>query len=749
MIKSKLSLLAMLAFAFAAALPAAAADITIVAPTVGTSTETSIPFQISVDKPLTSAYVDTGLINGGFEDGNLNYWTTGGDAEWVAATNTAGWTNAAKQGGYFAHSPLAGQLTGEGKTSWLERTITNAQTSSLMFFGKAYLRYGNYVALTLDGAEIDRYNSTDLSSWTKKEYVIPAGQHAVRFTYYRNIDQNASYEAFLLDQFRWSSQVLTQPLTVANSEDGLTATAVGNVTFVPGIIDYRVRVIDTDSVTSYSPVSQMKTFSAPTITILGANPVAISIEDIGSYVDQGAVAYDMFDGDLTSSISVSREGFSAALGNSHVYYRVTNSAGKEAVADRIVDASDMTPPVITLNGDLTTSTEKFIGSWTDPGVTVTDNCSGPFGLTLATSSDFDINTEGVYAYVYSAKDEYGNTAYATRTINVIDTLPPRIYGVENGAFYNVKVMPQFDEGTATLNGEAFASDTTIDIAGKYDLVVTDAHGLKTSASFTLILTGTTSAGGSSSSGSSSSGGGSSANSDVSVTTIVFSTPSEPVVLPKSKAEVLGVKYSATSQVSTANIKLKANGTLIRASNYTVYVIVNRQKKVISSLSELQKYKNKKIYDVVDAELAMYPDWRPYGSNVLLRAVSGKIYLAQKDGTKYLIESLDELKKFGKLKTYRNVSDANLSYYPLSTELYVAATSTSAATAAATTVTTAAKYPANVLLRSASGQIYLVLKNSAKYYISSLEELAKYKKLKLYRNISDTVLSQYADAASAE
>lgn len=54
-----------------------------------------------------------------------------------------------------------------------------------------------------------------------------------------------------------------------------------------------------------------------------------------------------------------------------------------------------------------------------------------------------------------------------------------ITGVVNDGIYNTNVTPQFNIGTATLNGASFSSGTTITVEGSYTLVVTDGSLSKT------------------------------------------------------------------------------------------------------------------------------------------------------------------------------------------------------------------------------------------------------------------------------
>ena len=71
----------------------------------------------------------------------------------------------------------------------------------------------------------------------------------------------------------------------------------------------------------------------------------------------------------------------------------------------------------------------------------------------------------------------------TVTITNIDKEAPVVSGVTNNQLTNHPVTITFNEGTATLNGEAFESGTTVSNDGEYDLVVTDLAGNMTSVHF--------------------------------------------------------------------------------------------------------------------------------------------------------------------------------------------------------------------------------------------------------------------------
>ncbi|WP_325636740.1 gliding motility-associated C-terminal domain-containing protein [Parapedobacter sp.] len=94
-----------------------------------------------------------------------------------------------------------------------------------------------------------------------------------------------------------------------------------------------------------------------------------------------------------------------------------------------------------------------------------------------------LDTEGDYTLIVT--DAAGNMTVAAFTI---DKTAPEITGVEDGASYNTDVTAAFNEGTATLNGEAFTSGTLITDEDEYTLVVIDASGNADTVRFTIDKT---------------------------------------------------------------------------------------------------------------------------------------------------------------------------------------------------------------------------------------------------------------------
>ncbi len=82
--------------------------------------------------------------------------------------------------------------------------------------------------------------------------------------------------------------------------------------------------------------------TAPTISLIGANPMDLTVGDV--FTDPGATASDAEDGDLTGSISVSGSVDTSVAGAYSVHYSVTDSGSLSASADRAVNV--MAAPIV-------------------------------------------------------------------------------------------------------------------------------------------------------------------------------------------------------------------------------------------------------------------------------------------------------------------------------------------------------------------------------------------------------------------
>lgn len=90
------------------------------------------------------------------------------------------------------------------------------------------------------------------------------------------------------------------------------------------------------------------------------------------------------------------------------------------------------------------------------------------------------------------QDVHGNVSPVYSESIILDTIPPVVSGVIDGGMYNDDVTIEFSDATstpsATLNGDAFTSGTTVSDEGAHTLIVTDEAGNEASVHFTIDKT---------------------------------------------------------------------------------------------------------------------------------------------------------------------------------------------------------------------------------------------------------------------
>jgi len=122
------------------------------------------------------------------------------------------------------------------------------------------------------------------------------------------------------------------------------------------------------------------------------------------------------------------------------------------------------------------------------------------------TNETGIRENGIYTFEFyrgtgpfttGAEYSSGNTRSlikVTQTIDRIDDIPPTFAGVTEWATYDAWVTITFSDNlpgvTATLNGNPFVNGTTINTNGTYQLIVTDAAGNRTGATFIIYLSDT-------------------------------------------------------------------------------------------------------------------------------------------------------------------------------------------------------------------------------------------------------------------
>ncbi|MDQ1256091.1 MAG: hypothetical protein QG656_687, partial [Candidatus Hydrogenedentes bacterium] len=186
---------------------------------------------------------------------------------------------------------------------------------------------------------------------------------------------------------------------------------------------------------------------APVITLSGAPVVEVVVNAV--YVDAGATAFDICDGDLTAQIAVNGLPVSTAIAGEHtITYDVKDSSGNAAPqVTRTVRVVPGSAPVISLTGN-TQITVECCATYRDEGATALDAEDGDLTNAVAVGGlPIDTCEPGQYTITYDVEDSSGNKApRMTRTVDVVDNQPPVITLLGASSITVVRNKPFTDPG---------------------------------------------------------------------------------------------------------------------------------------------------------------------------------------------------------------------------------------------------------------------------------------------------------------
>jgi hypothetical protein len=224
-----------------------------------------------------------------------------------------------------------------------------------------------------------------------------------------------------------------------------------------------------------------------------------------SNVTTGSCTYTTQTGDSASNLNVSVSGtIKDQVGNSLAVPVSNISLGANITIDT---AAPTTTPTATAAGSAYT-----LGNWTNSSsVLVSLPCSDGTGsgcfatkYCLDTNNSCDptsgsgiayngsaisVSTTGTSYIRYFSKDNANNSEAIKSGMIRIDTVSPTVSGVTDGSTYNTNQTITFSDSlttpTATLNGSAFTSGSTVSNDGTYTLIVTDGASNSTTVHFTI------------------------------------------------------------------------------------------------------------------------------------------------------------------------------------------------------------------------------------------------------------------------
>jgi hypothetical protein len=164
------------------------------------------------------------------------------------------------------------------------------------------------------------------------------------------------------------------------------------------------------------------------------------------------------------------------LGDTMVTLTADDGNGGMDTDTATITVEDITPPLITLNGQ-NPQTFECPGVYVELGATVSDNCLVSGGVTID-AGGVNPTAPGSYQVTYNATDDAGNAAVQViRTVNVVDTTPPTITLLGANPLIH-ECATAFSDPGATAN-DACAGDLTgaIVVSGAFNPNVTGSYTL--------------------------------------------------------------------------------------------------------------------------------------------------------------------------------------------------------------------------------------------------------------------------------
>jgi len=241
-------------------------------------------------------------------------------------------------------------------------------------------------------------------------------------------------------------------------------------------ITYNVNDAAGNSAAPITRIVDVADRTAPVITLLGITPLDHEVGTV--FVDPGATAADVIDGNVTANIGVTGTVDPNTIGAYTLSYNVSDSAGNTATTvTRIVNVVDTGAPTIVLIGD-NPILHELQTVFTDPGATASDAADGDVTSSIIATGTVDSNTAGTYVLSYNVADSQSNAATTvTRNVIVADRTAPLITLTGNAAV-------NAEQGTTYTDAGATASDI-IDGDISLNIIVTGTVDANTAGTYTL------------------------------------------------------------------------------------------------------------------------------------------------------------------------------------------------------------------------------------------------------------------------
>ncbi len=204
------------------------------------------------------------------------------------------------------------------------------------------------------------------------------------------------------------------------------------------------------------------TAKEPVITLNGNSDTTINVYH--GYQDEGVTAFDVEDGDLTSSVVVNTYLDTSFIGDYYIKYYVTDTDGNQTVVTRSVKVRDLEKPKITYLGEDSSCVGLNIPHKSSD-VTAKDNYDTRIGSAIRYSTNIDVTKMGTYWEKFWATDFSGNTSDTLYTTVIVsaDCTPPALtlIGAADTTILQYSIWSDPGAVAFDMNGNDLSSKITV------------------------------------------------------------------------------------------------------------------------------------------------------------------------------------------------------------------------------------------------------------------------------------------------
>ncbi len=409
----------------------------------------------------------------------------------------------------------------------------NMMTEQIIEVSKVYVESNNdlYSELKTNGFINIKVGELQEAGFIDWNLVNPITEEDIPSDYFVNVIQNS--DETLTYQFRDEDYLIPPSIELVGAsqiyvsngvytEQGATAfsTIDGDITnrinvsgsvnpLVTGTYVLNYSVTSSNGLSSSVERTVFVVYEPPTIELVGLSELTHNISS-GAYVELGAVAYSLIDGEITDDIVITGSVNSSVPDTYILVYSVEDSTGISAEVTRTVTVVDDVVPTVefSMNGNSTyaknrsttvtvsdvnssvnTSSLKY--QWTTNTSTPSEaSFSTTFinGSTISTPAISGSTPTGSYYLWIIAKDSVGNTIITRTNVFNMDNTPPSISVARSPGIWttgNVTLTPSCSDANSAITSCTPTVSAKPAATTQYTFTATDAAGNTNSTQATI------------------------------------------------------------------------------------------------------------------------------------------------------------------------------------------------------------------------------------------------------------------------